>query len=258
VFDLLGTYAACDFPASELELARTRALSALALQLSQPARWRSGSSGRRSTAATPMAERHARSYGPSPATTYPVHSATAAAGRRAARGRGRRDRRSGAGAAAKAFAGWRGAPPSSPALPLPHAGRDRHLLVHRPARAGEHCARQHDHPADRPDLLSRPRRYSGPGRGADSRMFLILREQKAGRTAPTPPSIATADWLLAGDRGGPHDVADSALRETLHQIDRIRTEVIPTRSSRPRRDSSSAHSRSPSRRRARSRARCRT
>jgi len=71
VFDLLGDVTLhATFPESELELARTRALSALALQLSQPPPWRNGSSGGEIYGRNPYGRSPtARAIAPSPATT---------------------------------------------------------------------------------------------------------------------------------------------------------------------------------------------
>src|SRR5207253_7710455 len=66
------------------------------------------------------------------------------------------------------------------------------------------------------------------GGGADSRLFLILREQKSwtyGAYASLHRYRGLGYWQATAEVRT--EVADSALRELLHQIDRIRTEVIP-------------------------------
>src|SRR3989454_6778106 len=66
------------------------------------------------------------------------------------------------------------------------------------------------------------------GGGPDSRLFLILREQKSwtyGAYASLHRSRGLGYWQATAEVRT--DVADSALRELLHQIDRIRTEGIP-------------------------------
>jgi len=65
------------------------------------------------------------------------------------------------------------------------------------------------------------------GGGADSRLFLILREQKSwtyGAFASLHRYRGLGYWQATAEVRT--DVADSALRELLHQIDRIRTETI--------------------------------
>src|SRR3989454_10437197 len=66
------------------------------------------------------------------------------------------------------------------------------------------------------------------GGGPDSRLFLILREQKSwtyGAYASLHRYRGLGYWQATAEVRT--DVADSALRELLHQIDRIRTEGIP-------------------------------
>jgi len=233
VFDLLGDVTLhATFPESELELARTRALSALALQLSQPAA---------------VAQRFFGSeiYGRNPygrsATRESYRAVTRDDVTQFARQRLRpvgallvvagdvtdaqvRD------LVAKAFAGWRGAPPPSPALPAPatRVATDL-LLVHRPGSAQANIAL-----GNTTILPTDPIYYPGRvatqalGGGADSRLFLILREQKSwtyGAYASLHRYRGLGYWQATAEVRT--DVADSALRELLHQIDRIRTETIP-------------------------------
>src|SRR5439155_1220070 len=87
---------------------------------------------------------------------------------------------------AKAFEGWRGAPASSPPLPAPatRVATDI-LLVHRPGAAQANIA-----PGNTTILPTDPGYYPGRvatpvlGGGADSRHFLIPREQKSRRSGP--------------------------------------------------------------------------
>jgi zinc protease len=233
VFDLLGDVTLqATFPESELELARTRALSALALQLSQPAA---------------VAQRFFGSeiYGRNPygrsATRESYRAVTRDDVTQFARQRLRP-----VGAllvvagdvtdvqvrelVAKAFAGWRGAPSPSPALPAPatHVATDI-LLVHRPGSAQANIAL-----GNTTILPTDPIYYPGRvatqvlGGGADSRLFLILREQKSwtyGAYASLHRYRGLGYWQATAEVRT--DVADSALRELLHQLDRIRTETIP-------------------------------
>jgi len=144
VFELLGDVTLhATFPASELELARTRALSALALQLSQPGtvaqrffgkeiygRNPYGRSATRETYAAvtrddviKFAQQRLRPVG---ALLVVAGDVTDAQVRELA---------------AKAFAGWRGAAPASPPLPAPatRVATDI-LLVHRPGSAQANIA----------------------------------------------------------------------------------------------------------------------
>ena len=233
VFDLLGDVTLhSTFPESELELGRTRALSALALELSQPAA---------------VAQRFFGSeiYGRNPygrnATRESYRAVTRDDVIQFARQRLRP-----AGAllvvagdvtdaqvrelVAKVFAGWRGAPPPSLVLPPPatRVATDI-LLVHRPGSAQANIAL-----GNTTILPTDPIYYPGRvatqvlGGGADSRLFLILREQKSwtyGAFASLHRYRGLGYWQATAEVRT--DVADSALGELLHQIDRIRTEVIP-------------------------------
>jgi len=233
VFELLGDVTLhSTFPENEVELARTRALSALALQLSQPGA---------------VAQRFFESeiYGRNPYG----RSATRESYRAVTRDdvtQFARQRLQPVGAllvvagdvtdaqvrdlVGKAFAGWRGAPPPSPALPAPatRVATDL-LLVHRPGSAQANIAL-----GNTTLLPTDPVYYPGRvathvlGGGPDSRLFLILREQKSwtyGAYASLHRYRGLGYWQATAEVRT--DVADSALRELLHQIDRIRTEVIP-------------------------------
>jgi len=235
VFDLLGDVTLhSTFPTSELELARTRSLSALALQLSQP-----GSVAQRVFAR----EIYGRNpYGRSP-TSDSYRAVTPEDVTRFARERLRPGGGGGLLVVAgdvtdaqvrelvdKAFAGWRGTPPSGPALPPPltRLAPDI-LLVHRPGSAQANIV------VGNPTILpTDPVYYAGRvaaqvlGGGADSRLFLILREQKSwtyGAYASLRRHRGLGYWQATAEVRT--DVADSALVELLHQIERIRTELIP-------------------------------
>jgi zinc protease len=233
VFDLLGDVTQHPaFPESELELARTRALSALALQMSQPGAVAQRFFGREIYGRNP--------YGRS-STRESYRAVTRDDVTQFARQRLRP-----AGAllvvagdvtdaqvrelVSKVFAGWRGAPPPSPALPAPvtRLATDI-LLVHRPGSAQANIAL-----GNTTILPTDPGYYPGRvatqvlGGGADSRLFLILREQKSwtyGAFASLHRYRGLGYWQATAEVRT--EVADSALRELLHQIDRIRTEVIP-------------------------------
>src|SRR5204863_5364543 len=66
------------------------------------------------------------------------------------------------------------------------------------------------------------------GGGSDSRLFTILREQKSwtyGSYAALRRYRGLGYWNATFE--GRTEVTDSALAELLHQIDRVRTELIP-------------------------------
>ncbi len=233
VFDLLGDVTLhATFPENEVELARTRALSALALQLSQPGAvaqrffeseiYGRNPYGRSATResyravtrddVTQFARQRLRPVGALLVVAGDVTDAQA------------RD------LVAKTFAGWRGAPPPSPALPAPatRVATDL-LLVHRPGSAQANLALGNTTILPT-DAVYYPGRIATQvlGGGPDSRLFLILREQKSwtyGAYASLHRYRGLGYWQATAEVRT--DVADSALRELLHQIDRIRTEVIP-------------------------------
>src|SRR5205814_7532711 len=130
----------------------------------------------------------------------------------------------------KAFPGWHGAPPAAPApRPVPARTATDILLVHRPGSTQANIVL--GNPTILPtDPLYYPARVATQvlGGGADSRLFLILREQKSwtyGAYASLHRYRGLGYWQATAEVRT--EVADSALRELLHQIERIRTEVIP-------------------------------
>jgi len=233
VFDLLGDVTLhSTFPGGELELARTRALSALALQLSQP---------------SSVAQRFFASevYGRNPYGRSATHESYQAVTRDdVAQFARMRLRPSGAllvvagdvtdaqsrELAGKVFAGWRGAVGASPALPAPPARSATDiLLVHRPGSAQANIAL-----GNTTIMPTDPIYYAGRvatqvlGGGADARLFLILREQKSwtyGAYAALHRNRGLGYWQATAEVRT--DVADSALAELLRQVERIRTEAIP-------------------------------
>ena len=233
VFDLLGDVTLhSSFPTSELELARTRALSALALQLSQPGAvaqrfFEQEIYGRNPYGRSPTRDSY-RAVTPDDVTQFarerlrPGGALLVVAGDVTdAQVRDLVD---------KTFAGWRGAPPPVPALPAPvtRLAPDI-LLVHRPGSAQANIV------AGNPTITpTDPVYYAGRvaaqvlGGGADSRLFLILREQKSwtyGAYASLRRHRGLGYWQATAEVRT--EVADSALVEVLHQIDRVRTELIP-------------------------------
>jgi predicted Zn-dependent peptidase len=218
--------------AAELELARTRALSALQLALSDPGQV----AGR--FFARELYGRHP--YGKSP-TADSYHAITRTDVTRFAATRLRP-----AGAllvvagdltlaqakalALKTFAGWTGAAPPTTTPPATSTRtRTDILLVHRPGsvQANIVAGNLTFGPTDSGYYAARIATQILGG-GTDSRLFLILREQH-GWTYGSYAALrrhrgvgyfqATAETRTA--------VADSALQELLHQLDRIRTELPP-------------------------------
>jgi len=233
LFNLLGDVVLhATFPASELELARTRALSALALQLSQPGA---------------VAERFFASeiYGRNPYGRSPARDSYRAVTDDDVIQFARQRLRPGGALlvvagdvsdaqirdlVAKAFGGWEGTPPSTPTLPPPATRvTPAILLVHRPGSAQANIVL--GNPTTGPtDPIYYPARVAAQvlGGGADSRLFLILREQKSwtyGAYASLHRHRGLGYWQATAEVRT--EVADSALVELLHQVDRIRTDVIP-------------------------------
>jgi len=235
VFDLLGDVTLhSTFPEGELELARTRALSALALQLSQPGAVAQRFFGGEVYGRNPYGRSATRESYQAVTRDDVIQFAHA------------RLRPSGGGAllvvagdvteaqardlAAKVFPDWHGAAPASPALPAPPTrAATAILLVHRPGSAQANIAL-----GNTTIMPTDPIYYAGRvvtqvlGGGADSRLFLILREQRSwtyGAYASLHRYRGLGYWQATAEVRT--DVADSALAELLRQVERIRTEAIP-------------------------------
>lgn len=232
-FDLLGDVTRrATFPVDELELARTQALSALALALSQPENVAARFFNRE------IYGRHP--YGRSP-TTDSYRAITQDDVKRFAAARVRP-----AGAllvitgdvtlaraqalAARAFRGWVGTPATIAASAAPpiHSATDI-LLVHRAGSVQANVVI-----GNATFLPTDPGYYAARvatqilGGGADARLFLILREQKSwtyGSYAGLDRKRGLGDFEATFE--GRTEVVDSALVEMLHQIDRMRTELVP-------------------------------
>jgi len=232
-FDLLGDVVRrATFPTDELELARTQALSSLALALSQPGT---------------VADRFFRRdiYGRHPYGRSPTEASYKAITQVDVKGFAARRLRPGGALlviagdltlaqaralATKAFGGWTGTPAAvvPPAPPMAR-GATEILLVHRPASVQANIVLGNTTfgPTD-PSYYAARVVTQALGGGADARLFLILREQKSwtyGSYAGLDRHRGMGNWSATFE--GRTEVADSALREMLHQIDRIRTEVIP-------------------------------
>jgi hypothetical protein len=132
--------------------------------------------------------------------------------------------------ALKAFAGWTGAAPSTPPPPaVPAKSATDILLVHRPGsvQGNIQIGNTTFGPTDSGYYAARVATQVLGG-GADARLFLILREQKSwtyGSYARLTRRRGLGDWEATFE--GRTEVVDSALTEMLHQIDRMRTELVP-------------------------------
>jgi zinc protease len=232
-FDLLGDVVRrATFPTDELELARTQALSSLALALSQPSNVADRFFQRE------IYGRHPYGRSPSEASYKAISQADvkAFAARRLRPGgallviAGDATLAQARTLATKAFGGWTGTPAAvvAPAVPTPKAATDI-LLVHRPASVQANIVLGNTTfgPTD-PSFYAARLATQTLGGGADARLFLILREQKSwtyGSYAGLDRHRGMGNWNATFE--GRTEVADSALREMLHQVDRIRTELIP-------------------------------
>jgi len=232
-FELLGDVTRhATFPADEVELARTRALSGLQLELSQPA----------SVASRFFAK---EIYGGNPYGRRPTSESLRSLTREdIVTFAGRRIRPAGAllvvagdvslaqaqALAGTAFGGWSGAPGAValPPAPPPKTGTDI-LLVNRPGSVQANIVLGNaTFPPTDPGYYAARVASQVLGGGPDSRLFLILREQKSwtyGAYAGLQRNRGVGFWLATFE--GRTEVTDSALAEMLHQIDRIRTEAIP-------------------------------
>src|SRR6266567_4110782 len=232
-FSLLGDVTRrATFPEQELELARTRYLSALEVELSQP---------QNVAARTFQQEIYGR---------HPYGRNTSAAAYKAITRddvvafAGRRLRPGGAllvvagditlprarELAMQAFGGWSGAAPPAPAFPAPPPKRGTDiLLVNRPGSVQSNIVIGNTTflPTDTTYYAARLATQVLGG-GSDSRLFTILREQKSwtyGSYAALRRNRGLGYWQATFE--GRTEISDSALVELLHQIDRIRTETIP-------------------------------
>jgi zinc protease len=232
-FELMGDVVRrATFPAEELELARTRMVSALQLELSQPealagrffAREIYGSHpyGRltstdsyRAVTRDDVSRFAARRLRPSGALLVVAGDVTLPRVRQLL---------------ARHFAGWQGAPPGPVAPAAAPARRTTDiLLVHRPgsAQANIVVGNTTFGPADTGYYAARLAMHALGG-GADSRLFLLLREQKGwtyGAYAGLQRYRGLGHW--EGTAETRTEVADSALAELLAQLDRIRTQAVP-------------------------------
>lgn len=220
------------FAEREVDLLRTQTLSNLQLEQSQPA----------ALAARFMARElygpHPYSRRPSPASTRAITRDEIVAWHRA------RLRPEGtllviAGAltlpearqlAEASFAGWTGAAPVAAAFPTPptRAGRQI-LLVHRPGSVQANLVVGNTtFPPTHPQQYAARIANHVLGGAADSRLFAILREEKSWTYgANSGLNRFRGVGYFSASSEVRNEVADSALREILHQLERITTEPIP-------------------------------
>ena len=220
------------FPVDELELARTRALSSLEVDLSQPEAVASRVFQKE------IYGRHPYGRHTTPASFKAITRADVASFA------GRRLRPGGAllviagditlprarALATRAFGTWRGTAPATPPPPAVPVKRGTDiLLVHRPGSVQSNIVLGNTTfvPTDTGYYAARIATQVLGG-GADSRLFLILREQKSwtyGSYAALRRNRGMGHWEATFE--GRTAVTDSALTELLLQVDRIRTETIP-------------------------------
>ncbi|MFL5576415.1 MAG: insulinase family protein [Gemmatimonadaceae bacterium] len=232
-FEILGdAVARPSFAEKEVELLRTQTLSSLQLELSQPASLASRFFARELYGKNAYARRA------TPASVQAITRADLVAFQRA-RLRPRGGLLVVAGditmpdvqrLAARAFAGWMGGGPAAEAAVAPPVRtRTEILLVHRPGSVQSNIVVGNTTfpPTDR-------RFYAATvankvlGGGADSRLFLILREQKSwtygAYSSLERPKGVGAFQATAEVRT---EVTDSALVEMLAQLRRIGAEPVP-------------------------------
>ena len=232
-FALLGSVSRrATFPVEELELARTRFLSSLEIELSTPEALASRAFQKE------IYGRHPYGRNPTPNSYKAIRrtDVTSFASRRL--------RPSGAllviagdinlararTLATRAFGTWRGVAPAAAAAPaIPVKRSTDILLVHRPGSVQSNIVIGNTTfvPTDTGYYAARIATHVLGG-GSDSRLFLILREQKSwtyGSYAALRRNRGMGHWEATFE--GRTAVTDSALTELLHQIDRIRTEAVP-------------------------------
>jgi len=227
-FSLLGDVTRrATFPDQELELARTRFLSALEVELSQAQNvagrafqqeiYGRNPYGRNTSAAAYKAITRDDVVGFAGRRLRPTGSLLVVAGD-ITLPRARE-------LATQAFGSWHGAAP-----PAPPAKRGTDiLLVNRPGSVQSNIVIGNTTflPTDTTYYAARIATHVLGG-GSDSRLFIILREQKSwtyGSYAALRRNRGVGFWQATFE--GRTEVTDSALTELLHQIDRIRTEAIP-------------------------------
>jgi zinc protease len=132
--------------------------------------------------------------------------------------------------ATREFGAWQGGPPSPPSMPAPPAPSPSHIwLVHRPGSVQSNLwlGNLGIRPGN-PDEFALDVMNRVLGGGANSRLFLILREQKGWTYgAYSRESEPVGQGYFAATTEVRTPVTDSALTEMIAQIRRIRTQVVP-------------------------------
>ena len=231
-FTLLGDVARHPtFPDDELELARTRYLSSLEVELSQPENVAARAFDRELYGKNP----YGRNPTPDSYKGITKNDVVSFAARRLRPGgallvvAGDITLAQARALANTAFGSWRGtaAPVAlGPAAPVKRSTDI--LLVDRPGSVQSNIVLGNTTflPTD---TTYYPARIAAHvlGGGSDSRLFMILREQKSwtyGSYAALRRNRGLGHWEATFE--GRTEVTDSALTELLHQIDRVRTEAI--------------------------------
>jgi zinc protease len=233
VFDMVGDIAAhATFPAAEVELARTHEISALALSLSEPQSLASrffaheiygqnpygrsaGESSLRAITADDLAHFARERVRPAGALLVVAGDVTLAQAQALAQ---------------RSFVDWAGAPPAVPsALGAAVKRTSDILLVNRPglSQATVLVGNTTISPGDARYYAGRLATYVLGG-GADSRLFRVLREEKSwtyDAHAALRRSRGLGYWVAAIEVRTA--ATDSALKEMLHQIDLVRTVLVP-------------------------------
>jgi zinc protease len=231
LFDILGDVVMhATFPASEVDLARTRALSALQLQLSQPAAiagrifggqiYGSHPYGRVETTASLRGLTREDALAFSNARVRPDGALLVVAGdltpQRVAQ------------LAAASLGSWSGTPSAAaPPPPIPARTASEIVLVNKPGAVQSNIVAGFPFITPRdPSLYALTVMNRVLGDGADSRLFLILREQHGwtygAYSGFSRPKLVGAFRATAEVRT---EVTDSALAELVRQLNRMRTQA---------------------------------
>src|SRR5438874_5668718 len=232
-FGLLGDVTRrATFPTKELELARTRFLSSLEVELSQAENVAARTFQQEIYGSNP----YGRNTSAAAYKTITRDDVVGFAGRRLRPGgsllvvAGDITLDRARALAAQAFGAWRGA--AAPARVFRSAPTKRAteiLIVNRPGSVQSNIVIGNTTflPTDTTYYPARIAMHVLGG-GSDSRLFTILREQKSwtyGSYAALRRTRGLGYWQATFE--GRTEVSDSALVELLHQIDRSRTETIP-------------------------------
>ncbi len=231
LFELLGDVVQhSNFPATEVDLARTQALSGLQAALAEPATiadrafsheiYGAHPYGRVETAASlrgitreDVAAFVGARVKPAGALLVVAGDITPARARELAAG---------------ALGGWSGAPPAPAAAPaIPARARTEILLVHKPGAVQSNIIAGFPFITPRdPSIYALTLANGILGGGSDARLFMILREAKGwtyGAYSSFSRPLGVGAFQATAEVRTP--VTDSALGEMVRQLQRIRTEA---------------------------------